>query len=232
MTRLENLSFSANAVADIDALSGLTSIVYLNAEYNNIWDISALTANRGIGSAKLVALAENPLGCAAVAAVAELRARGATVHVYSAAEAAPAAPANLAVEMADGTATLTWDAPPADTVRVHEVRRRSGANGFGSWEMVPGGGESRSHRVPNLAAGSHAFEVRAVNAMGCSTAARASIGGATVSIKDASLRYCVERELGKDGGSDITEDDMASIERLSCRLFGPDRSPARPDQEP
>ena len=226
MTSLETLQMDTNAVADIDAVSGLTSIVYLTAEYNNIWDISALTANRGIGSAKLVALTGNPLGCAAVAAVAELRARGATVHVYSAAEAAPAAPANLAVEMADGTATLTWDAPPADTVRVHEVRRRSGANGgFGSWKMVPGGGESRSHRVPDLAGGSHAFEVRAVNAMGCSTAARASIGGATVSIKDASLRYCVERELDKASGSAITEDDMASIERLSCRLFGPDRSP-------
>ena len=224
MTRLETLQMDTNAVADIDAVSGLTSIVYLTAEYNNIWDISALTANRGIGSAKLVALAENPLGCAAVAAVAELRARGATVHVSSA-EAAPAAPANLAVEMADGAATLTWDAPPADTVRVHEVRRRSGANGFGSWEMVPGGGESRSHRVPDLAGGSHAFEVRAVNAEGCSTAARASIGGATVSIKDASLRYCVERELDKASGSAITEDDMASIERLRCRVHGPDRSP-------
>ena len=225
MTRLESLSFSSNAVADIDALSGLTSLVELNAEYNNIWDISALTANRGIGSATNMTLAQNPLGCAAVSAVAELRARGVRIYVGPADEA-PSTPANLAVELARSTATLTWDAPRADTVRVHEVRRRSGANGdFGDWEMVPGGGESRSHRVSDLAGGNHVFEVRAVNAAGCSTAASASIGGATVSIRDAALRYCIERELDKDIGSAITEDDMASIERLSCRLRGPDRSP-------
>ncbi len=233
MTSLEALYINNNAISDIDAVSGLTSLVDLNAENNDIWDISPLTANAELGTSSrwfdvygaYVSLANNPLGCAAVSAVAELEARGAWVYVDPA-DAPPSAPANLAVELARGTATLTWDAPQADTVRVHEVRRRSGADGvFGGWEMVPGGGESRSHRVPNLAEGSHVFEVRAVNAEGCSTAARASIGGATISIRDAALRHCIEWELDKASGSAITEDDMASIERLSCRLRGPDRSP-------
>ena len=39
-----------------------------------------------------------------------------------------------------------------------------------------------------------------------------------VTISDAALRYCVEWELDKEAGATITEDDMAGLDRLFCKL--------------
>ena len=39
-----------------------------------------------------------------------------------------------------------------------------------------------------------------------------------VTISDAALRHCLEEELDKEAGATITEDDMAAIERLFCKL--------------
>ena len=37
-----------------------------------------------------------------------------------------------------------------------------------------------------------------------------------VTIPDAALRHCVERELGKEAGATVTEGDMAALDRLHC----------------
>lgn len=221
MTSLETLHMSANTVADISAMSGLTDLIDLGAENNGIWDISALTANTGLGEGTFMSLANNPLGCAAVSAVAELEERGVWVYVDPA-TAAPAAPGNFAVKVANDKATLTWDGDETSPVRVYEARHRIGAEGtFGDWEMVAGGADGRSHTVPNMAQGSHAFEVRAVNSAGCSTAASASaVVGSTVSIKDSSLRRCVEKALNKEAGAAIAVDEMAELSGLTCRSAG------------
>ena len=40
-----------------------------------------------------------------------------------------------------------------------------------------------------------------------------------VTISDAALRHCLEEELAKEAGATITEDDMASLERLFCNAY-------------
>ena len=40
-----------------------------------------------------------------------------------------------------------------------------------------------------------------------------------VTIADAALRHCLEEELSKEAGATITEDDMASLERLFCNAY-------------
>ena len=40
-----------------------------------------------------------------------------------------------------------------------------------------------------------------------------------VTISDAALRHCLEEELAKDAGETITEDDMATLERLFCNAY-------------
>ena len=42
---------------------------------------------------------------------------------------------------------------------------------------------------------------------------------APVTISDAALRYCVEEELRKGAGAEITEDEMSTLDRLSCRAY-------------
>ena len=56
-----------------------------------------------------------------------------------------------------------------------------------------------------------------------------------VTIADAALRHCLEEELDKDAGATITEDDMAALEQLFCKLHvfsdgsrNADRSPHGP----
>ena len=56
-----------------------------------------------------------------------------------------------------------------------------------------------------------------------------------VTISDAALRHCLEEELDKGAGATITEDDMATLDRLFCKLHvfsdgsrNADRSPHGP----
>ena len=201
LTSLELLGLSDNALEDLSGLADLTSLAYLAVSINNIWDISALTANAGIGERGTeIVLHANPLGCAALAAITALRNEGAKVFYSDTSAAAPAAPENLAVELAgSGGATLTWDGD--STAHVFEARHRTGDGTFGGWTRVLGGGESRRHEVTGLAGGVHVFQVRGVNSTGCGAAAQVSAG-------------TVEAALVADAGEDqsVAEDRLARLD--------------------
>ena len=209
LNALKEIFLRHNAITDIDALSGLTSLTNIELENNDIWDLSALTANAGIGERRaFIVLYNNPIGCAALGAIEDLRDRGARV-LFDEPDAVPAAPANLAVELVGGSAVLTWDGD--DSAHVFEARHRVGERGFGGWMRVPGGGESQRHEVTGLAKGDHVFEVRGVNGAGCGPAAQVSVESRAELVADAGEDQSVaeERLARLDGGGSSGPEGVA-----------------------
>ena len=223
LTAIEALTMDTNQISDLSAIAGLTSIRTFHFWDNNVYDISPLTANSGIGPGADILMWGNPLGCAALADVTVLEARGAVLVIGDAGLVPPPAPTGLTLAVAGNTATLTWGGSrdSAEQAHVWELRH-GGPAGLGGWTMVPGGGAARqvSVTVPGLGGNEYAFEVRGVNAEGCGAAARVSTGapssGALVSIPDVALSRCIEEALGKQAGAAVTQAEMATLTYLSC----------------
>ena len=223
LTALDYLAIDRNQISDITALVGLTSVRHFFLWRNNIYDISALRMNSGIGTGTVVAVDPNPLGCAALADVTVLEARGAVLIIGDAGLVPPPAPTGLTLAVAGNTATLTWGGSSDSAAQAHVWELRHGEPaGLGGWTMVPGGGAARqvSVTMPGLGGNEYAFEVRGVNAEGCGAAARVSTGapssGALVSIPDIALSRCIEEALGKQAGAAVTQAEMATLTYLSC----------------
>ena len=80
----------------------------------------------------------------------------------------PAQPSGLVAIEGDAEVTLTWTDPADSSITVYQVKRRAGANSYGSWTDIPGSGaDTTSHTVTGLVNGTeHAFRIRAVSAAG------------------------------------------------------------------
>ena len=89
---------------------------------------------------------------------------GASSATFKVDAARPAAPADFRATPGDGSVTLSWTDPNDPSIVKWQVRRKTGAGGYGSWTDISGSDAGTvSHTVTGLANGvTHAFKLRAV----------------------------------------------------------------------
>ena len=87
--------------------------------------------------------------------------------------AVPDQPTNFAAAAGAGQVTLSWSDPSDPSIQRYEYRQKSGGGNYpSSWTAIPNSGDTtNSYTVPSLTAGTaYAFQIRAVNTQGGSTA--------------------------------------------------------------
>ena len=199
LTELRHLRLDENAISNLSPLADLT-LRTLSLTDNVISDLSPLLSNADFDSGN-VSLGSNPLSAESVNThIPALEARGVTVVFDPLPTSPPAAP-RLVVDRTQSTspATIRWRDPVDHTIVRYELRRAAGPapadRHFGEWGPVAGSNKrTTDHAVYIPEDGWHAFELRAVNALGNGPAARFQllVGAnnspvATGSIGDASL---------------------------------------------
>ena len=146
--------------------------------------------------------------------------------------AQPPAPNGLAAAPGDAEAVLSWTDPSDDAITGYAVRYATSAaalsSGGAAWSAISGSdAATTAHTVPSLANGvRYYFQVRATDADGDGTPSNvattrlAASPAAVVAIDDSGLRNALEQSLGATAGADITQLDLAILERLSAYGFG------------
>ena len=152
------------------------------------------------------------------------------VALSFAAAAQPSAPGGVVAAPGDAEATLSWTDPLDDAITGYSVRHAASEAALSSeaWAVVAGSDAATvGHTVPSLTNGTrYYFQVRAARADGDSppsnvaTIRLAASPTAVVTINDDSLRSALELGLGVTAGANITQLDVATLDRFGAANRG------------
>ena len=161
-------------------------------------------------------------------ALAMAAALGAALSFGAAAQ--PSAPSGLAVAPGDAEATLSWTDPSDDAITGYSVRHAASEAALSAeaWNAISGSdAATAAHTVPRLTNGTrYYFQVRASSSDGdgppsnVATTRLAASPAAVVAINDGGLRDALERSLGVDAGTDVTQLDLATLGSLQASGAG------------
>ena len=132
-------------------------------------------------------------------------------------------PANFRAMPGDGQVVLAWDPPASDSgVTRHDYRQKEGTGAYGDWDAIANSGVGGANQAGLTVTGltnetAYTFELRAVNADGESTAAKAGPVTPTPGICDRTqqVRDEILNELsGVDDCNAVTVADLATVTEL------------------
>ena len=177
LASLTGIQLNANLITDVRPLQSLTSLAILHLQDNLITDVAPLASNTGLGSGDSINLRRNPLSAASVNThIPVIVGRGAAVMFDALPTNAPSAPRSFTAEAEASGVKLSWTIPRDDSITGYQLRgaTSTAALAASAWADVSG---SNSRTTEHVAPGTVnlAFELRAVNLIGTSTAASAVV---------------------------------------------------------
>jgi Leucine-rich repeat (LRR) protein len=241
LTLLDHLSLWSNRIQETGPMAGLLNLVSLDLRWNRIEEIGALVANQGLGAGDHIYLDGNPLSEAAIASLATLTGRGATVS-WSRDEIPPAAVTDLHVTAIGGTSvTLEWGAPGDDgflgTAHSYDLRHATELAALLEWtaatpvEGLPAplpATVPQQMEVTGLTTGTtYYFAIKSVDEAGNGSSLSNVVSGApfvdaVVVFADPNLEAAVREAIQKPAGEihrselvALTELDLAQREIVS-----------------
>ena len=223
LTSLTGVALQHNGISDLSPFAGLGSLTWLHLAGNNVSDLTPLA---GLGSLTILSLNNNPIENIGV--LAELRAlERLDLNNNAIVDVSP-----LRGLAALGDLVLSSN-------RVADVAPLAGNEDLGAGDYIdlldnPLNAAAHETHIPALQGRGATvyFDPPTTDAEPPTDVEEPPAESATVAIGDPALRHCVERALDKDPGADITEDEMAGLERIGCIFRQTPDGRAHPEYSP
>ena len=223
LTSLTGVALQHNGLSDLSPLAGLGSLTWLHLGGNNLSDLTPLA---GLGSLTNLSLNGNPIENIAV--LAELRSLE-RLYFHD----------NAIVDVSPLRGLAALSDLVLRSNRVADVAPLAGNEGFGAGDHIdlldnPLNEAARATHIPALQGRGVAvyFDPPTTDGEPPTDVEEPPAESATVAIGDPALRHCVERALDKDPGADITEGEMAGLERIGCLFRQTPDGRAHPEYSP